>query len=500
MSTGSGVEAIGDYAFTRSGLTSVNIPGSVIYIGEGAFWECTALTAVTLNSGLEGIGAGAFAGCTALTTVTVPDGVVYIGDGAFWECASLATVIFSGDAPEMDEEAFYGVTATVTYPAGNATWTEDILQDYGGTLTWRMIIAAPAVTVELNDDGKPYVEWTAVNGATQYDIYRAEGAGEYTLIKSTAELFVNDSDAGIGKTYSYKVQAYRSGELSPFSEPASIYVPRRLMILGQPVSAAVTVGKTAVFAVNAEGEGLGYLWQYRANANSEWKTYSSTVGTSLSVSALSYRNGYQYRCVITDQYGKTMTSDAATLTVKAAMAITKQPVSVTVDVDKTATFTVTATGEGLTYLWQYRANANSEWKTYSSTVGASLSVAGKTYRNGYQYRCVITDAEKNTVTSTAATLTVKAKAVLAITEQPVSATVDVDKTATFTVTATGEGLTYLWQYRANANSEWKTYGSTVGGSLSVVGKSYRNGYQYRCVVTDGSGNTVTSTAATLTVR
>jgi hypothetical protein len=37
---------------------------------------------------------------------------------------------------------FYYVTATAYYPAGNETWTDDVRQNHGGTITW---VAATAI-------------------------------------------------------------------------------------------------------------------------------------------------------------------------------------------------------------------------------------------------------------------------------------------------------------------------------------------------------------------
>lgn len=43
--------------------------------------------------------------------------------------------------------AFSGVTITVYYPADNANWTSDIMQDYGGTINWVAIKhSAPDIT------------------------------------------------------------------------------------------------------------------------------------------------------------------------------------------------------------------------------------------------------------------------------------------------------------------------------------------------------------------
>ena len=48
----------------------------------------------------------------------------------------LTEIYFTGDAPEIGADAFKDITATVYYPDDNETWTEEFMQQYGGTLTW----------------------------------------------------------------------------------------------------------------------------------------------------------------------------------------------------------------------------------------------------------------------------------------------------------------------------------------------------------------------------
>ena len=131
-----GVESIGKYAFNFSGVRKVVLPGSVVSVGEYAFYNCSSLSDITLKSGITSIGDSAFYRCSSLTGITIPDTVTEISGHAFQDCSSLTEIRFTGDAPAIGTWAFYGATATAYYPAGNETWTEELMQDYGGSLTW----------------------------------------------------------------------------------------------------------------------------------------------------------------------------------------------------------------------------------------------------------------------------------------------------------------------------------------------------------------------------
>ena len=126
---------IGNDAFAYGGMSSVTIPGNVETIGQSAFWFCESLESVRLENGVREIGAVAF-GSTAISEITIPASVTTIGNGAFSNCSKLTEIWFEGDAPSIGEMCFGETTATAYYPAGNKTWTEEVMQNYDGTITW----------------------------------------------------------------------------------------------------------------------------------------------------------------------------------------------------------------------------------------------------------------------------------------------------------------------------------------------------------------------------
>ena len=119
-------------------LNYVYLPDGMTYIPEKMFAECEYLISIELPETVTGIGDEAFYWCERLKQVIIPEGVRSIGDRAFEFCHNMNSIIFQGDAPEIGAYAMDQMTTTCYYPAGNSTWTEDVLVNYGtySYLTW----------------------------------------------------------------------------------------------------------------------------------------------------------------------------------------------------------------------------------------------------------------------------------------------------------------------------------------------------------------------------
>ncbi len=79
---------------------------------------------------------GAFSNCANLVDLNIKENVTEIGDNAFADSKNLKNIYFYGNCPKLGNDIFKNVTATVYYPYIDKTWSLDILQDYGGTITW----------------------------------------------------------------------------------------------------------------------------------------------------------------------------------------------------------------------------------------------------------------------------------------------------------------------------------------------------------------------------
>ncbi len=193
-------------------LQEIQFPASLTRIDSNAFQGCTGLTEMEIPKTVTALGSGAFSGCLSLRSVTLPveystygvfmdcsnvtsihytygstgimadrytasgstgiyghmnmermleyqcreslemvafdAGVTKVSQLAFYGSTALKAVEFRGDAPSIGGNAFYQCTATVFYPVNNATWTDAVMQSYGGSLTWESYTPPEPMSLE----------------------------------------------------------------------------------------------------------------------------------------------------------------------------------------------------------------------------------------------------------------------------------------------------------------------------------------------------------------
>lgn len=107
------VTAIGNEAFSDSGLVRVVLPEGITSIGRGAFKNNLQLREISLPSSLRTIGESAFSSCSQLERIVIPDRVEEIPSSAFMRCLNLKEVVFPRNLRTIGDYAFAvtGMTA-----------------------------------------------------------------------------------------------------------------------------------------------------------------------------------------------------------------------------------------------------------------------------------------------------------------------------------------------------------------------------------------------------
>ncbi len=326
-------------------------------------------------------------------------------------------------------------------------------------------------------------------------------AADDVIVEDESFYSMSSSDSVEETTESEETESV-TNELSVESiEAVSLSDEDVLCITSQPVDVIVEDGVIVSFSVEASGSELSYQWQYSRDNGEKWLTSnaSGSKTSTITLTATQSKDGYLYRCLVSDSNNNCIITNSAKLAI-GLLVIDSQPTNITIESGNTALFSVAATGEGLTYQWQYSVDSGETWLKSNGTGSTTdtLKITAISSRNGYMYRCVITNSAGNSLTSNGAKLSV---GTFEIVTQPKNVTVASGKTATFTVEAEGEGLTYQWQYSANSGVTWvKSSGSgNATDTIKITSASSRDGYMYRCVVTDSNGSSLTSEGAKLSV-
>ena len=281
-------------------------------------------------------------------------------------------------------------------------------------------------------------------------------------------------------------------------------------ITGNPKDSSVVAGQPVSFSATAAGDAtLSYQWQFSPDGNSWTDTIGATSAT-LTFTAAYTKNGYRYRCKVTNScsnsYGSPAYSTAALLTVCQPPVINTSPTNqLNIVVNGTATFSVTASGSGtLTYQWQDSAAGITSWTAIVSATGSSYSRTGvMAGDSGKQFRCRVSNGCGNSAYSSAALLTVCTPPAITVNPVSQSDTAGAGHTATFTVAATGSpSLLFQWQDSAAGLSVWTNISAAANPTYSFTPASNQDGLNLRCRVSSSStcGSTsVFSSAAKMSV-
>ena len=94
----------------KTSLVSLIIGNRVTAIADGIFKDCTGLTSVTIPEGVTTIDGSAFSGCTGLTSITIGNSVTTIGSTAFSGCTGLTSITIGNSVTTIGYNVFENCT------------------------------------------------------------------------------------------------------------------------------------------------------------------------------------------------------------------------------------------------------------------------------------------------------------------------------------------------------------------------------------------------------
>jgi len=280
----------------------------------------------------------------------------------------------------------------------------------------------PGVTYqwEKSDDGGN--GWSTIGGAT---------SASYT----TGALTYADDHLD-----QYRCIISAVGASSPATTIAgSVTVLRTLQITSQPSNATGNEGQTSTFAVSVSTSSgtPTYQWERSDDGGSNYTNVAGANSASYTTPTLVFANDNldRYRVVVSlVGAAADETSTYGELTVLRVISIGTQPNSTAVTEGSTGTFNIVAsiTSGVLSYQWQISTNGGAAWSSINGANSATYTTPATTFPTtpSEQFRCVLTNTNATTVTSTAATLTVNESEFVSA-PTTITPTIDPDTTRTF---------------------------------------------------------------------
>ncbi|EFM40244.1 hypothetical protein HMPREF0379_0027 [[Eubacterium] yurii subsp. margaretiae ATCC 43715] len=275
-----------------------------------------------------------------------------------------------------------------------------------------------------------------------------------------------------------------------------------LSITKQPESVVETLGKKVTLEVQVDGGSTPYKyhWERRKVGHPNFKKATASGNTTNILRPTVSNDAYDYRCVITDNAGRKVTSNEARVEKVPAPApipltITKEPDDA-IDIQtegEEVTLEVVVEGGKQPYSYQWEAGRLDGPLTPTSGSGSSTSIfKPKATKVAMLYRCVITDADGNKVTSRSARVDMdptKNPFIIAI--QPIDVEGNVGDTGVLAVLIWGgkEPYNYEWFVKKSKSPDGYSPSKNPGSNTHTVNVVVQEqSYDYMCVIKDEVGN------------
>ena len=511
---------------TISDNTATNAHGGGVYVNTGnkVGNVSIAKSSITNNSATGGatVGSGEGGGIYILipagSTTTISESTLTGNSaqnsgsgsgqgGAVFASAGAITLRFDrvvGNTAPGGGTGVFNNTATVTatdnFWGCNAGPGNSGCDSVGGTVTTdpRLVLGLAAVPSSVNPAQSSTLTADLTHDSSGADTSTAGHLPDGTPVGFSGTLGTvnpaNTSTSGgkAGSTYTAGSSG-GNGSASATVDNQTVTVPIGVnqppLVTTQPADQTACSGASVSFTAAAGGSPTPTVqWQVSTDGGATFGNITGATSPTYTFTAQASDSGHQFRAVFTNSAG-TATSNAATLTVNTAPAVTTQPSSQTVSAGNSVTFTAAAGGSPApTVQWQVSTDGGTAFGNIPGATSSSYSFTAQTTDNGHQFRAVFSNS-CGSATSNAATLTVTS-----VTTSTTTSTSSTSATATSTSTSTTSTSATSTSSTTSSSATTSTTTSTASSSTS----STSSGTSTSASSTTSSATTSSSTSTTST--
>jgi len=439
-SAASSIEA--DNAYTCSpfdgctNLTNIHFGVGTTKIPDQLFSNCPGITKIDIPDTVTEIGYQSFKNASNLTSVTIPDSVTMIQQGAFKDCKKLTDVKLPKNLKTLDVEAFGNCKALTKINIPANIVNSEAA--FCGCPRLRTVVFEEGIT-KIPDE--LFSACTGLREIVIPDTVTVIGFEAFAWATNLETITIPES-----------VTEIQEMAFEGCSSLTSVTLPKNLKTLGATAFGNCTSLTEINIPVNLENNEGSPFYEC-----TELKTINFEDGITKILDGLFSNTG-----IAEIEIPDTVTSIGDAFRECVNLSIIKIPASVTA-IKPTA---------------------------FEGSVNVKIYGDEDSYARQY--------AEENNIPF------VETAYSLEITAQPQSVETEENATAQFRVQASGKDLTYQWQLAYAGSDNWQNVPASFAGgktdTLTVTATKGRNGYKFRCIVKDDKNNSVTSSAATLTVE
>lgn len=281
------VTTIGGRAFTGCGLVSVNIPRSVTSIGRNPFAFCQNLVEMTVDPGnsvydsrdhcnaiIRTSQNSIISGCKA---TIIPGSVVRINEGAFYNCRGLTSIIIPRSVRVIEKEAFYHCSdlVSITLPSSVATLGEYAFAYCEGL---RSIYARRSscpttgfgAVFAIDRDVPVHIPKGSLHSYENAWGFHLPNLIEEYMLPEGAEWWYEMRDVAGNRSYQ-RLEYINDTLMDDVS--IKVLVKESLPMGGQPIVSREYVYEDScrLYRWNGEEETFGLLYDYSAQQGDEWQ-------------------------------------------------------------------------------------------------------------------------------------------------------------------------------------------------------------------------------------